>query len=61
MAQTMARKPEPLGGGIFIVIGLFAGIFIGRAYGQISIGLLVGLSAGIVLALALWLWQRRRG
>lgn len=56
----MARKPEPLGGGIFIVIGLFAGIFIGRAYGQISFGLLVGLGTGIVLALALWLYQRRR-
>jgi len=55
----MARKPEPLGGGIFIVIGLFAGIFIGRAYGQISFGLLVGLGTGIVLAVALWLFQRR--
>ena len=56
----MTRKPEPLGGGIFIVIGLFAGIFIGRSYGQISIGLLAGLVAGTVVALALWLWQRRR-
>lgn len=56
----MARKSEPLGGGIFIVIGLFAGILIGRAYGQISFGLVVGLAIGVVAALALWLWQRRR-
>lgn len=56
----MASKPEPLGGGIFIVIGLFAGIFVGRAYGQISFGLLVGLGLGIVLALALWIFQRSR-
>ena len=55
----MARKVEPLGGGIFIVIGLFAGIFIGRAYGQISFGLLVGLGIGVVASVALWLWQRR--
>jgi hypothetical protein len=55
----MARKSEPLGGGIFIVIGLFAGILIGRAYGQISFGLLIGLGIGIAIALAIWLFQRR--
>jgi hypothetical protein len=60
MAHGMTRKPEPLGGGIFIVLGLFGGIFAGRAYGQISFGLLAGLGAGIAIALAIWLFQRRR-
>ncbi len=55
----MAGKREPLGGGIFIVIGIFAGIFIGRAYGQISAGLLIGMAAGVAVAGVLWLVQRR--
>jgi hypothetical protein len=56
----MTRKSHPPGGGIFILIGLFAGIFIGRSYDQISIGALAGLASGVIAAMILWLVTRPR-
>jgi len=56
----MVTDPKnPAGGGIFIVIGIFAGIAIGRYLGQTMIGLLGGFAVGIAIAAALWLRDRR--
>lgn len=58
----MARPPatNTRSGGIFIAIGGIAGVFIGRAYGQPSLGFIGGLATGGLIALALWLYDRRR-
>ncbi|WP_162987066.1 hypothetical protein [Sphingomonas paeninsulae] len=56
----MAERPQNTrSGGIFIAIGAFAGVFIGRSYGQPTIGFISGLTIGGVLALLLWLKDRR--
>lgn len=46
------------GGGIFIAIGVIAGVGIGAAFGQPSIGLLVGFGIGVALAVLTWLMTR---
>ena len=51
------RKPS-LGGGAFIVFGLFAGTAIGFALGQATIGFLVGTALGIAVA-GWFAWRER--
>ncbi|MDB5716006.1 MAG: hypothetical protein JWO15_3403 [Sphingomonadales bacterium] len=53
------RPKNTRSGGIFIAIGGFAGVFIGRHYGQPTIGFISGLAIGGLLALGLWLKDRR--
>jgi uncharacterized membrane protein len=56
----MAKSPrDTKSGGIFIAVGAFAGVFIGRSYGQPTIGFISGLAIGGLLALVLWLRDRR--
>jgi hypothetical protein len=56
----MADKPRnPAGGGIFIALGVAAGVVIGRVYAQTSIGLVAGVATGTAIALFLW-WRERR-
>jgi hypothetical protein len=47
-------------GGCFLTICLFAGYFLGLAIRNPMKGVLIGLGAGIVLAIATWLIDRRR-
>lgn len=47
------------GSGFFVAIATFAGVAIGRIYGQTSIGMLAGFGIGVVIAIALW-WRERR-
>ena len=55
----MAKSPRnPTGGGIFIALGAGIGVFVGRLYGQTSIGLLSGVAIGTGIALLLW-WRER--
>ena len=56
----MANTPNSAGGGIFIALGAFAGVAVGRFYGQTSLGLIVGVAAGVGLAVLLWLRDRLR-
>lgn len=56
MAKT---SRDTKSGGIFIAIGAFAGVFIGRSYGQPTIGFIGGLVIGGILATLLW-WKDRR-
>lgn len=48
------------GGGFLIALALIIGAIVGTIYGEPSIGLVVGLGAGILLAVLMWLRDRRR-
>jgi hypothetical protein len=55
----MAETPRSsAGGGIFIALGVAAGVTIGRLYGQTSIGLIGGVALGGLIAGLLW-WRTR--
>ncbi|MGJ8535758.1 MAG: hypothetical protein ACSHW2_01265 [Parasphingopyxis sp.] len=60
IASTMMEEPRQgqFGGGIFLAIGPFAGLAIGTAAGEPTIGLLAGIAIGVVLALAVWRFVR---
>jgi hypothetical protein len=47
--------------GFFIAVALLLGAIIGTASGQPSLGVVAGAAIGIVIALALWLSDRRAG
>jgi hypothetical protein len=56
----MAEKPRSsAGGGIFLALGIAAGVTVGRLYGQTSIGLIGGIALGALIAGLLW-WRTRR-
>jgi len=52
-------QSEARGGGIWIAVGAIGGAVIGRFLGQPSAGLVIGAGLGIVIAVALWLVDRR--
>jgi uncharacterized membrane protein len=58
----MTRPPRkaPLAGGILIPVALLVGIILGARYGQTSLGVVIGTGVGILLALLIWLVDRRR-
>ena len=56
----MDDQPQSRGGGIFIVLGIGIGTAIGTAMGQPSIGVVSGLAVGIVIAFAIWGYDRNR-
>ncbi|MDB5691192.1 MAG: hypothetical protein JWO81_255 [Alphaproteobacteria bacterium] len=47
-------------GGAVLAIAIIAGAVAGTMVGQPSIGFLVGMGAGILLALLIWLNDRRK-
>ncbi len=49
-----------MAGGVLIAIGAVFGAFAGATRGQPSIGFLIGLGIGIVLATGIWLLDRAR-
>ena len=55
MAQRNARA-----GGIFLMIGILAGLAWGMARGEPMLGILAGTALGIAAAVLLWLIDRRR-
>lgn len=54
----MARK-SPVAGGFAIALGATVGGFYGITRGQPSLGLVLGAGAGIVVAVLIWLLDRR--
>jgi hypothetical protein len=56
MAETSASRA----GGAFLALAILAGAVIGSLRGQPTIGVLAGTGAGVSIALALWLLDRRR-
>lgn len=57
---TPSPRPASMAGGVLIAIGAIVGAFIGATRGQPSIGFLIGLGIGIVLATGIWLLDRAR-
>jgi hypothetical protein len=49
-----------MAGGFFLVVPIIAGFFWGLASGRAMQGAVIGLGIGLVLALAIWLLDRRR-
>lgn len=57
---TPSPRPASMAGGVLIAIGAVFGAFAGAIRGQPSIGFLIGLGIGIVLATGIWLLDRAR-
>lgn len=61
--RGMASKPPtrtPLAGGALIAIGAMGGTVVGASQGQVTAGFLIGLGAGAVIAIMIWLVDRAR-
>ncbi|WP_374944875.1 hypothetical protein [Sphingomonas sp.] len=54
----MANSTLPAAGGAPIALGAIAGALIGFFAGETTIGFLVGLTAGVALAILIWLRSR---
>lgn len=57
----MSNLPASRAAGFFIAVSILVGAVIGIAYGQPSLGTLIGAGAGILVSLLLWLRDRRAG
>ncbi|MCY7339812.1 MAG: hypothetical protein LH465_07690 [Sphingomonas bacterium] len=53
-------KRDPVAGGFFLIVPLIAGFSWGLANDVALNGALIGLAVGILLALAVWLFDRAR-
>jgi len=58
--STMTDQPQSRGAGIFIVLAIAIGTAVGTAMGQSSAGLVAGIAVGSVIAVGLWLRDRKR-
>jgi hypothetical protein len=56
--QAMAQ-PARKSGGIFIAMGVLAGLIGGVVWGEPSLGVLIGTAVGIGAAALVWLADRR--
>jgi len=59
MSRNGGRQAQA--GGAILAIAIIAGAVAGTMVGQPSIGFLVGTAAGILLAILVWLNDRRKG
>ncbi|GBH30463.1 MAG: hypothetical protein ACOY4N_14880 [Pseudomonadota bacterium] len=53
-------RKEPTGAGAIIALLILGGAITGGMMGQPSIGLLAGVAAGVLIAVLLWLRDRRK-
>lgn len=53
-------KKNPTGAGALIALLILGGTIVGGLMGQPSAGLLIGAGAGALIALLLWLYERRK-
>lgn len=57
-----SRHPSKgMAGGFFIFVGLIVGSILGVIFDQPSIGMVGGMASGALIALVIWLIDRRRG
>lgn len=54
------HRKEPTGAGAIIALLILGGAITGGMMGQPSIGLLAGVAAGVLIAVLLWLRDRRK-
>jgi uncharacterized membrane protein len=57
----MTKPPASRAAGFFIAAAVIVGAIVGVAVGQPSMGVLAGAAIGVLIALALWLQDRRAG
>jgi uncharacterized membrane protein (UPF0136 family) len=50
-----------MAGGFLLALSLIVGTVLGAGQGQASIGFVAGLGVGLLLLIAVWLIDRRRG
>jgi hypothetical protein len=60
-APFMTNRRSPAAGGIFLFLGPVIGAVYGVEAGQPIVWMLVGFALGVTLALAVWLYDRRKG
>lgn len=58
--KPVSTRPR-LGGGIFLFGGLLLGSIAGIALNEPSVGMMAGFGAGGLLAILVWLFDRKRG
>ena len=59
--MSEAEKNQPrLAGGIFIAFGLLIGAIVGVAVDQPSAGTVIGMAIGTVIAVVIWIMDRKR-
>lgn len=58
MASTEPKTP--MAGGCLLSLAIMIGVVVGFTQGQASLGFVIGLGVGLVLAVAIWLVDRRR-
>ncbi|RRQ52531.1 hypothetical protein [Sphingorhabdus wooponensis] len=59
MSETENNQPR-LAGGIFIAFGLLVGAIVGVAVDQPSAGTVIGMAIGTVIAVVVWIMDRKR-
>lgn len=59
MSGTENSQPR-FAGGIFIAFGLLIGAIVGVAVDQPSAGTVIGMAIGTVIALVIWIIDRKR-
>lgn len=57
----MSNLPSSRAGGFLIAVAVLAGAIIGVIAGQPSLGTLIGAAVGCLIAVLLWLRDRRAG
>ncbi len=60
MNSSNPQSPR-LAGGFFMAAGMLSGAIIGLVYRQGPLGMVLGLGLGTVVALIIWLIDRKRG
>ena len=59
MSEAENNQPR-LAGGIFIAFGLLIGAIVGVAVDQPSAGTVIGMAIGTVIAVVIWIMDRKR-
>ena len=54
------RSRSTHAGGCLLVLAIFGGVFLGVIFEQPTIGTLIGIAAGVLIATIFWLIDRRR-
>lgn len=57
---TPSSSRTPLAGGFLLAVSVLVGAIYGAGQGQASLGLVVGAGVGVVLLIAVWLFDRMR-
>ncbi len=60
MRMTEPKKSDPRAAGGPLALSILAGGLIGVLYQQSTLGLLAGSALGVVIALAFWMFDRKR-